>query len=469
MMNCPNLTNITETSDIKTAMKSLRANYSQLRHAHRFPPRKGTLPSSYVKPKAKDIVEKNRVITSYFNFPMRKLLKMASKALTYLLRKLHKKHKHFTLHRILDTKHLISKQKRRWHKEFGTQAHIEVMATDLKQMFTFLDHTEIRKAVMWLFDNIQSGSAKTSNKHKRLLRKRPILIKVDLTAPYKASFTSNSITDENSVVFTLADLYSIIEFDLDNTYTTIGNQLFKQLKGCPMGGMLSSFYGNVTCAFHEHTYLTHEPLAKHIWGIRQMDDLTLFIAHDLNDPNIEAHNTRIKFDIQHNVYKGGLEAEIQPPDADTAVKYIHKFAGHEIHTHKDLSDIYTTTLNENKDSVRLYKRQAKVRYPNMFTYTNKHCKTGNIVGSIHRIRAQNTYRRDFTTAIDDLIAELKCINYTDSFIKKCLFRLAKQACWHEMLADNLIPLLRSSRTHQSSPQHNTRTTPKKYRRPSYNH
>ena len=88
----------------KKILKSIHQNYSRLRWAHRFPPRYGTIPYSYIKPKFKDPIEKNRVITSYAGFPVRKLLKMASKALTFALRQLHKKHKHFTLHRLHDTK-----------------------------------------------------------------------------------------------------------------------------------------------------------------------------------------------------------------------------------------------------------------------------------------------------------------------------------------------------------------------------
>ena len=127
----------------------------------------------------KDPVNKNRVITSYFKCIVSRLLKLASKALTFLLRNLHKKHRHFCLHRLHDTKKIIHKMKTRWHKRFGEKAHVEVVATDVKEMFTNLDHTEIRKATMWLFEKIQHGSAKTTNVKGRHLRKRKILIKVE--------------------------------------------------------------------------------------------------------------------------------------------------------------------------------------------------------------------------------------------------------------------------------------------------
>jgi hypothetical protein len=436
MMYCPNLLNITNTTNAKAVMKTIKDNYLKLRLSKKFPPRVGDIPHSYIKPKSKDPTNKNRVITSYYNFPMKRLLKLASKALTFCLRNLNKNVRHFTLHRLHDTKNILRKMKNRWHKQFGTAAHVEVIATDLKQMFTFLSHTEIRKATMWLFDMIQASRNKPPTSG-RTLRKRRTLIKVDLDSPNNVQFTTNYAVDSNCIIFTLDDLYAIIDFDLDNTYTRIGNQLFKQNEGCPMGGLLSSFYGNTTCAFHENSFLRQEPLANNIWGIRQMDDLTLFIAHKSHDSNTTEDNNRILHQVQHNMYKGGLEAEIQEPEVNTQDKYVHKFAGHEIHTHKDLSDIYTTTLNENKTSIRTSGTQTKIRYPNMHTYTNQHSKLGNIIGSIHRIRTQNTYREDFTEAIGDLALELQCINYSKTTIKKCMYKLARQESWNTMLDDNL--------------------------------
>lgn len=464
MMMCPNLTNITGKQDCKAILTSMKQKYQELRLARRFPPRQGGLPHSYIKPKIKDPIEKNRVITSYSNYPMRKLLQLASKALTFCLRNLSRKHRHFCLHRLNDTKNMIRKFQQRWMKRFGTEnrAQVKVVATDLKQMYTYLDHGEIIKAVMWLFEKIQFGSSKDTDVNGRRLRKRKILIKVSTEAPYRASFTSNDAVDSECVIFTLSDLYDIIAFDLENTYTTIGTQIFKQNKGCPMGGLLSSFYGNVTCCYHENAYLNqNRATADHLWGIRQMDDLTLFIVHGPDDDNAQANNERIQAEIQNAVYKGGLEAELQAPDEENQTKYVHKFAGHEIHTHKDLSDVYTTTLNENKQSVREEGRQTKIRYPNMYTYTNNHCKMGNIIGSVHRIRAQNTYLHDFTEAIHDLIAELKCINYSHATIKKCLYKLARQECWSDMLDNNLRML--SRRTAQPM-QARTRTTPVKHRK-----
>ena len=140
---------------------------------------------------------------------------------------------------------------------------------------------------------------------------------------------------------------------------------------------------------------------------------------------------------------------------------MHKFAGHEVHTRTKLSDIviYSTTLNENKQSVRVNKRQTKIRYPHMHTYTNRYSKIGNIIGSVHRIRNQCTYRTDFNEAVLDLADELMTIGYTRTMICACLYKMTRTTEWKTMLSDVISEL-----THKK--EHNkaglgVRTTPTK--------
>ena len=57
----------------------------------------------------------------------------------------------------------------------------------------------------------------------------------------------------------------------------------------PGGGLLSALYANVTCAYQEHQFLSKykNTLTKHMTGIRQMDDLILFIHHEKNDKEMK--------------------------------------------------------------------------------------------------------------------------------------------------------------------------------------
>ncbi len=83
--------------------------------------------------------------------------------------------------------------------------------------------------------------------------------------------------------------------------------------------------------------------------------------------------------ITEEMYKGGLEAEIEEPEVETKKKFINHFAGLEIHTSKNFEDIYTRTLNPNRESIRKGRGQKKIRYPYSDTYANKHIKSGFII------------------------------------------------------------------------------------------
>src|SRR6185503_5996663 len=82
------------------------------------------------------------------------------------------------------------------------------------------------------------------------------------------------------IKFELLDLVKIVQFDLDNTYTTTGTVIFKQIQGAPIGGFPSSNYANIyniKCAYDEnnfHNNLKTKGLGTIFYkAIRQIDDL----------------------------------------------------------------------------------------------------------------------------------------------------------------------------------------------------
>jgi len=315
--------------------------------------------------------------------------------------------------------------KNKWKKEWG-KGTVDVIATDLKQMYTFLDHNEIKQALLWLLSHVHTNSTEKVA-GTRDLRKRNIYIRVEKTSPFEVTYTNSPHSTEDTTTFTLSDLYQIAEFDLEHSYSVVGNQRFKQTNGCPIGRLLSALYGNLTCAFHEwqflsNTKLTH--LTKHIEGIRQMDDLIIFIGHKQKGERTKRDRRKIKTYVAQHLYKGGLEAEIEEPFFKNKQKIINHFAGHEIHTNRDLSDIYTKTLNTNRESIIEHGKQTKIRYPYNDTYANPHIKSGFIIGALCNIKATCTYRHHFTQASLDLTKELTAIGYKKNYILKVIEKLA---------------------------------------------
>src|SRR3954454_13317728 len=60
-----------------------------------------------------------------------------------------------------------------------------------------------------------------------------------------------------------------------------GNDIFKQIRGCPIGGFLSAIYANVKCAYDEFYFIKRWKNDKHkIYGIRQVDDLIFWVAYN---------------------------------------------------------------------------------------------------------------------------------------------------------------------------------------------
>jgi len=128
----------------------------------------------------------------------------------------------------------------------------------------------------------------------------------------------------------LDDILTVVDIDLRYTYQTRGNDIFLQTHGCPIGGYLSAIYANVKCAFDEFNFMkTLGSIKSRVYGIRQMDDLILWIAYERGNPTSiqEARTIRKRILRYDNAYKGGLELEVQDYEMNVDGTSKHKFAG----------------------------------------------------------------------------------------------------------------------------------------------
>lgn len=149
-------------------------------------------------------------------------------------------------------------------------------------MFTNLEHKEIIVAVKWLCETY-AGTWKKKTYNTRSSHKD--IIYVEKRNPYECSWQDHN---DKSMwqMFHLHDLIQIVTFDLNNTYTTSGPMVFKQLKGAPIGGFLSSHYANIKCAYDEHQFhmkaINSPQMTPHYRALREVDDLLAWAAYDLN-------------------------------------------------------------------------------------------------------------------------------------------------------------------------------------------
>ena len=90
----------------------------------------------------------------------------------------------------------------------------------------------------------------------------------------KRNDKSKTKTSNNHVLYTKSDLISLLEFIVKESYVRVGNSIFKQKAGIPMGGNASPLIADLTLSFMEFDYLKkHKPFRKCAKIYRYIDDI----------------------------------------------------------------------------------------------------------------------------------------------------------------------------------------------------
>ena len=103
----------------------------------------------------------------------------------------------------------------------------------------------------------------------------------------------------------------------------------------------------------------------------------------------------------------------------------NKFIGTIIITNRDGKDIYCKAKNPNIKTINEKGKQLKPRFPHRISYTNRHTKRGNIIGTLNRLDTQNSYDTDLIDSIIDIYKELKIIRYTNNTIIEAFNKMRK--------------------------------------------
>ena len=95
-------------------------------------------------------------------------------------------------------------------------------------------------------------SKKLSSKKKRHPYNETLTVSRSRTIKYPDNVRwGNTTQNENTVALTFNDLMNIYNLDLDYSFATSRGDIFYQKGGCPIGGLISAFYANTVCAYHE--------------------------------------------------------------------------------------------------------------------------------------------------------------------------------------------------------------------------
>jgi hypothetical protein len=281
-------------------------------------------------------------------------------------------------------------------------------------MYTNLQHNKIIRSVNWLLDKAKKQDKKRGNKEHNIniSNKKPYILRWGKTyGEGKTSLNFKQIRD-------------IVTYDLQHSYTMIGGKVYKQNIGAPMGGLLSTNYANICCAYDEDTFLNKNPtLTPSIFGVRQIDDAIILISYP-NDNNMlekDAHNFINSFTEETNpIYKDGLKCKKQDikyePLNDT---YNFNFIGTHIQIKvKGKNKPLIQTQCKNWDSLSSKGEQKFLRLVQAHSHTPQRTKNGTIIGEIIR----HTYYTDnpilLHASICKLCIELLSIGYKKSYLTR---------------------------------------------------
>jgi len=259
-------------------LKAFEEEYKQSGLHKKYPwSKEGDLPILRLQDKDKDPEKGTRIIASYAKYPTRGCWKYASKIMTWMLNEIDEekdKDAHFTLKRVDHFKKKLGKAEKLMKASMGENARIIMRNYDVREMYKNLDRAEIKKATDWLFKKTEERY-----EHKRKTRSNEARITVERYGRNEVRW-GKLTPDTKTVDFTFEELKKVIALDFKYSYAMLGKVILKQKQGCPIGGLLSAIYANVVCAYQENSYLTSRTKTerKQIYGIRQMDDLLLFLT-----------------------------------------------------------------------------------------------------------------------------------------------------------------------------------------------
>jgi len=412
----------------------------------------GELPIGFVNPKEKNLTEKERAIASYFKSNMKKVFRRTGKILTWLLRQIPENIQHFTLHKLSNLKAKIKQAPDFLRRRYGRRTKLKMFCSDVKQMFTFLSHNEIMKALEWMLDIMSKLKQYTDrggiDRTPRKSRKNKVTLVVETGEIYWGKSTHEEYrkptgSPDDIITLDFKDLRAVVMIDLAFTHSTVGKTILKQNQGCPIGGILSSFYANLVCARNEHSFLTKPDNDRkdRIYGIRQIDDLTLWIAYEHDNKESEQQANDLLGELLDQstgtsaVYTHGLTLELEQhkeTKQNGMIHFEHDFAGTTISGDLNSKAFECKTLNKNWMEIKYLKQQKVVRYPPADSYIHQRIKTGMIIGSYVRLESQNSTTQNYKMAVEQFLEELWTIGYEKGTLIKATNKLRHKETYRDI-------------------------------------
>ena len=291
-----------------------------------------------------------------------------------------------------------------------------ILAGDLENMYTSLDHDSIIKAYDWLIkQTTDTKRAKGVNipmfKHSG--------------EPNLGSGTHNS---ESHVFLSFAQIREIILFDLNNTYFSVGDTILQQHTGISMGSPLSPALAIMLCCFYEQSFRTahaQNPLLKSLHAARYMDDVLALVHHT---PTEKPAAQSLLNDLSTCYHKN---MTMDTEDDTTDFKFLESTVTHPSPT-REISLKY---FSKNTPNIQANGKQLFFQYQDYSSYSIDKQKRGTIISTFCRINRSTMDRNDLINAYTDAIDQFFILKYPRQLLHKSLLSMVHNPK-HDM--DNTI-------------------------------
>eukprot|EP00808_Paulinella_micropora_P002022 g43522.t1 len=246
--------------------------YQGLQQFGRINRKRSKIHSAIVFPKDKSPIEKTRLVCNQKRSPWRNVLRNLSRVLQFIILQLDDVLLHFNFPDLSKLRHHLTRATTRF-RDINANNRISIFQFDVKQMFTWLSHQSVIQSVLFALTamKIYTRESKRSATYCDAFQvSKQAWIGKDNKLRFEIGWKRGDAT-EDFYFFSFEDIARIVRLDLTHTYFSMGDSVFTQLHGCPIGGYLSAQLAVIKCMVDEHIAInTRVPrlLRPAIYGIR---------------------------------------------------------------------------------------------------------------------------------------------------------------------------------------------------------
>jgi hypothetical protein len=372
----------------------------------------GTFGYAYCIPKNKDL-HKTRPIVSFINHPLKHIYKLISRTLQFLLNQLNNAVPHYILYKTNDLKSRLQTYTQSIEQQFSPATSIDFITftSDIKNMYTELQHDSIMNSILWLIETCLSVQPRSSR-----------FIIIEKQHHGIVHFYPSYMDDTDFIMFDITELIPIIVlFDLHNIHFTLGDSIIlQQHVGAPMGGHMSAQYAICYCAMMESMFHSSLIQSSHIFSKRFMDDLITLIAIQLNSSSQRASALQHIQQLINNVY--GKELQVEPTSSidgtDRTLKYLDCMIT--INNETQHATIVLSPLLKNKQSIYESGTQTIVHFQHYDSFSPLQTKLGVIKSTVLRYYNCSNNDNSFIESMIHLQMELQTLSYPSSILIQTL-------------------------------------------------